>query len=140
MKPPEAPVHGQNGSASVLPPAVAVCTVLAKRRDFLLAAKARRQGMSGFLLQARHRREDESVDASLLRIGYTCSKKLGNAVTRNRAKRRLRAIARDVLPLHGRQGWDYVLVGRPEATVTCEYAQLRGDLVAALAKIHSGAT
>jgi ribonuclease P protein component len=77
---------------------------------------------------------------SLLRIGYTCSKKLGNAVTRNRAKRRLRAIARDVLPAHGRQGWDYVLVGRPESTATRDYTALRGDLVTALAKIHSGST
>ena len=133
-------MHGQNGSATVLPPAVAVCTVLAKRRDFLLAAKARRQGMSGFLLQARQRRGDEIVDASIVRIGYTCSKKLGNAVTRNRAKRRLRAIARDVLPSHGHQGWDYVLVGRPEGTVTRDYAVLRGDLISALAKIHSGTT
>ena len=132
-------MQGQPGSASVNPPAVAVCTVLSKRRDFLLAAKARRRATAGFLLQARRRLRDEKVDGSILRIGYTCSRKLGNAVTRNRAKRRLRAIARDVLPSHGRQGWDYVLVGRPETSVTREYASLRGDLVAALAKIHAGA-
>ena len=66
---------------------------LTQRADFLSAAKARRQGTAGFLLQARRRGDDGPA-----RIGYTCSKKIGNAVARNRAKRRLRAIAREILP------------------------------------------
>ena len=90
--------------------------VLRQRADFLKAASAQRKGMPGFLLQARKRREDEPVAPDLIRVGFTCSKKLGNAVARNRAKRRLREIARAVLPKAGRPGWDYVLVGRPEAT------------------------
>ena len=52
-------------------------------------------------------------DGAALRVGFTSSKKVGNAVARNRAKRRLRALARAVLAAEGRAGWDYVLVGRP---------------------------
>ncbi|WP_374425478.1 ribonuclease P protein component [Paracoccus sp. (in: a-proteobacteria)] len=108
--------------------------VLRKRADFLRAASARRQGMPGFLLQARQRRADEA--GAGVRIGYTCSKKLGNAVTRNRAKRRLRALAREVMPDLARPGWDYVLVGRPGVTVERGFADLRADLAAALARVH----
>lgn len=106
--------------------------VIRQRADFLRAASARRQGTAGFLLQARNRH-----DAAPLRVGYTCSKKLGNAVTRNRAKRRLRAIARAVLAREGRAGWDYVLVGRPNATTSRDFAALCADLREALARIHA---
>ena len=111
--------------------------VLARRPDFLRAAQARRQGAPGFLLQARQRRGDEPVSPQTIRIGYTCSKKLGNAVARNRAKRRLREIARAVLPLAGQPGWDYVLVGRPGATADRLFADLLADLTRALSQIHA---
>ncbi|KGJ03640.1 ribonuclease P protein component [Paracoccus halophilus] len=111
---------------------------LRKRADFLRAASARRHGMPGFLLQARRRGGDEADPT--IRVGYTCSKKLGNAVTRNRAKRRLRALAREVMPGAARPGWDYVLVGRPGATVERAFADLRADLVTALARIHASGT
>lgn len=90
--------------------------------------------MPGFILQARQRGEDET--AAGIRIGYTCSKKVGNAVARNRAKRRLREIARLVLPAHGHSGWDYVLIGRASATATLPFDQLCADLTRALARIH----
>lgn len=109
--------------------------ILRKRAEFLAAARARRQATAGFLLQARRREPDEA--ASGVRVGFTCSKKVGNAVTRNRAKRRLRAIARAVLPGAGRPGWDYVLVGRPGATVERAFADLLADLSAAIAAIHA---
>jgi ribonuclease P protein component len=135
MTPPEAPVQGQEGRGAERPPAVSVCLTLTRRADFLRAAQGRRQGTPGFLLQARERRPEEA-DPHAVRIGFTCSKKLGNAVARNRAKRRLRAIARDVLPHHGRPGWDYVLVGRPNATATHDFAAMTADLARALDRVH----
>lgn len=107
---------------------------MAKRADFLRAASARRQGTNGFLLQARDRAD---ADPSI-RVGFTASKKIGNAVLRNRAKRRLRALVREVLADRARPGWDYVLVARPAATVTRAYADLRSDLEQALQSVHRG--
>jgi len=138
MTPPGTHVAGHEGRAAQADPAVSVrLDVLRKRADFLRAARAARQPMPGFLLQARRRAPGEAP-AATIRVGFTCSKKVGNAVARNRAKRRLRALAREVLPEAGRPGWDYVLVGRPGATVARPFAALRADLVKALGRIHGG--
>jgi ribonuclease P protein component len=107
---------------------------LLKRSDFLAAARARRQSRPGFNLQARLRGPDETAEA--IRVGFTCSKKVGNAVARNRAKRRLRAAARAVLPEAGRPGWDYVLVGRPGETAARNFAVLCEELRAAVGAVH----
>ena len=131
MTPPETQGQGFAAEAPAGSPAVSLC-VLQKRSDFLKAASARRQGTGGFLLQARDR-----ADGTLeFRVGFTASKKIGNSVLRNRAKRRLRALAREVLTGFARPGWDYVLVARPEATVTRPYAELRIDLEQALRSVH----
>ena len=114
------------------PAALSCPQVLTQRRDFVAASHGRRQGTPGIHLQGR-RRDD---DSDLMRVGYTCSKKVGNAVARNRAKRRLREIARLVLPVHGRAGWDYVLVGRPQTTATLPFTQLQTDLIRALERVH----
>lgn len=94
--------------------------------------------MPGFVLQARRRDTPESPDC--IRIGFTASKKVGNAVARNRAKRRLRALARATLPAHARPGWDYVLVARAGETALRAFATLEEDLAHALARIHASRT
>jgi ribonuclease P protein component len=110
---------------------------LRKRSDFLDAARARRASTPGFTLQARARAGDEP-DGHAIRVGFTCSRKVGNAVARNRAKRRLREAARLTLPRLGRPGWDYVLIGRPEATASRPFDALLADLEGALARVHLG--
>jgi ribonuclease P protein component len=135
MQPPAVTAEGQNGPDAGNRPAASAILTLRKRADFLRAAQARRQGTPGFTLQARSRGEGEP-DEGAIRVGFTCSKKIGNAVTRNRAKRRLRALARELVPGLGKPGWDYVLVGRPEATVSLDFAQMRADLARAFDKVH----
>ncbi|WP_444667454.1 ribonuclease P protein component [Cereibacter changlensis] len=130
MTPPDSEGAGTADPADV-PAASACLQVLKKRADFLRAASAKRQGTPGFLLQARKRAEDGPI-----RVGFTCSKKLGNAVARNRAKRRLREIARFTLPAGGRAGWDYVLVGRPNATADRNFAAMLAEMDRALRQIH----
>ena len=137
MTPPEAPEDGMNQPGD-MPPAASVCapetlTVLTKRSDFLKAARARRQSTPAFTLQIREREEGE---ASGIRVGFTCSKKVGNAVARNHAKRRLREIANLVLPTHGKDGFDYVLIGRKDETSSRDFNALQEDLRQALTKAH----
>lgn len=112
-------------------------TVLKKRRDFLAAAKARRWSAPGLNLQGRKRRDGEECAPDDVRVGFTCSKKVGNAVVRNRAKRRLRAAASDVLPRLGKPGWDYVLIGRADMTTGRQFTDLIGDLEKAVLKVHA---
>ena len=90
------------------------------------------------MVQARKRREHEPARG--IRVGFTCSKKVGNAVARNRAKRRLREVARMVLPQHGKTGWDYVLIGRAEMTAQRPFLDLQADLIYALTKLHQDRT
>jgi len=129
MTPAPVPETGEYAEAAAVRLAV-----LHRRADFLRAAKARHQSTPGFVLQARERPPDEAGNG--IRVGYTCSKKVGNAVARNRAKRRLREIARQILPDRGVAGWDYVLIGRATATAQRRFTDLSADLQNALTKIH----
>lgn len=74
-----------------------------------------------------------------MRVGFTCSKKVGNSVARNRAKRRLRAAAAQLLPDLGRSGWDYVLIGKAVVTAERPFALLLEDLAAAVSGAHARA-
>ncbi len=109
-------------------------TILTKRADFLKAARAKRISTPAFTLQYRARDDDEATG---IRVGFTCSKKVGNAVARNRAKRRLREIARKELPNGGRDGFDYVLIGRRDTTANRNFAEMCADLERALQKAHT---
>lgn len=113
------------------PPAVSVCT-MKTRAQFLAANHGHRQGTKAFMLQARDRADGDPA----VNIGFTCSKKVGNAVARNRAKRRLREIARQVLPHKARPGWDYVLIGRRDETAQRDFGSLLKDLDWALDRVH----
>ncbi len=110
------------------PPAVLSLSVLKKRADFLKAARGRKIVTPGYILQIRDRKDNDTA----VRVGFTCSKKVGNAVARNRAKRRLREVARLVLPSHARPGHDYVLIGRAEVTATRPFTIMLDDLREAL--------
>ena len=104
---------------------------LLRRRDFLSAAKGRFVPKAGVLLQGRDR-----GDGKPPRVGFTCTKKLGNAVTRNRIRRRLKEAARASLAGVAQTGFDYVLIGR-EASQTRTFDALKNDIISAVSKLHA---
>ncbi|WP_372990618.1 ribonuclease P protein component [Sulfitobacter sp.] len=127
-------MDGKTATQRETPPAVSLrLTTLKNRPDFQRATRSPRVAMPGFILQMRKRHEGE---AEGIRVGFTCSKKVGNAVARNRAKRRLREVARLALPCQGLDGMDYVLVGRQGATSTLPFSQMQDDFSKALGILH----
>lgn len=90
--------------------------------------------MPGFVLQVAP--VPSGIERSAVRVGFTVSRKVGNAVVRNRVRRRLREIARMVIPSQARPDLDYVLVGR-QAALTREFAILRDELVEALRRLKA---
>jgi ribonuclease P protein component len=106
---------------------------LRKRADFLAAAAGSRAPGAAFVLQARRRADDGPV-----RVGFTVSRKVGNAVERNRVRRRLREVVRLSAPGRLRQGYDYVLIGR-RAALDWPFDRLMRDFEGALRRIHGGA-
>jgi ribonuclease P protein component len=103
---------------------------LRQRADFLAAATGPRAPVSGFVLQALDRREDGPV-----RVGFTVSKKVGNAVERNRVRRRLREVVRLTRHAPLRPGHDYVLIGR-RAALELPFERLVEDFTRALGRVH----
>ena len=111
---------------------------LKKRSDFLrVRAAGRRWAAPGLVLQAAPAPEGDA-DAGQVRVGYTASRRVGNAVARNRAKRRLRAAVAHVMPASAQSGCDYVVIARA-ATLTRPFDALIGDLTAALARVGAPA-
>jgi ribonuclease P protein component len=119
---------------------------LKRRAEFLQVAAANRKWVApGLILQVRRQPSSESqsddapraarreVVREPVRVGFTASRKVGNAVKRNRARRRLRAVAAEVLN-DAEPGNDFVLIARP-ATVDRDYQALVGDLVAGLKRL-----
>ena len=117
---------------------------LRHRADFLAAATGAKAPASGFVLQARKRHEDgpkegatEGPEESPVRVGFTCSKKVGNAVERNRVRRRLKEVVRLSQAARMKPGHDYVLIGRRKA-LELPFDRMIEDFDRALRRIHSG--
>ncbi len=124
---------------------------LKRRSEFLRVAAARCQWVTPGLVLQSAERLGTGAGTSEFRVGYTASRKVGKAVARNRARRRLRAAAAAVMPEHARPGHDYVVIAR-RGTLTRPFSRLLGDLRTALGrtatkcrygartKAHRGAT
>ncbi|MCX7558730.1 ribonuclease P protein component [Sulfitobacter sp. F26204] len=137
MAPLKAPKDGDTAARGITPSAaLSRLVTMRKRADFQRATRAAHVAKPGFILQMRKRRSDEATAPEAIRVGFTCSKKVGNAVARNRAKRRLREVARLALLDLGQPGHDYVLIGRKGATASLPFAQLQSDFVKALDVLH----
>jgi len=120
---------------------------LKQRREFLRVAGAGHKWVApGLILQARRQTPDEPTDEpgagaaetgeGAFRVGFTVSRKVGGAVDRNRARRRLKAAAERIMPRHARRGHDFVLIGR-RATLKRGFPALVGDLETALKKLDA---
>ena len=116
---------------------------LRQRADFLAAATGAKAPASGFVLQARKRHEDgpkegttEGPKESPVRVGFTCSKKVGNAVERNRVRRRLKEVVRLSQAARMKPGHDYVLIGRRKA-LELPFDRMIEDFDRALRRIHT---
>ena len=105
---------------------------LRQRADFLAAAGGQKAATAGFVLQLRKRAD---ADAGAVRVGFTVSKKVGNAVERNRVRRRLREVVRlaDAASMH--PGHDYVLIGR-RAALSLPFQRISDDFKGALRRLR----
>ena len=107
---------------------------LVRRSEYLKVARARKYVVTkGLILQFETK--DLKVDGTASRVGYTVSKKVGNAVTRNRARRRLKSVVNDVLSSSIEQPLDLVLIGRAD-TLQCTYDELLEDFRFALKSVR----
>lgn len=105
-----------------------------KRPEYLaIAATGRKWVTPSFILQANPGESDAAP-----RAGFTVSKKVGKAVERNRARRRIKEAARLMLAAHGTPGWAYVFIGR-QAAISYDFEKMQADMRWALAKLAAGA-
>lgn len=104
---------------------------LKRRADFRAAASGVRASGNAFVLQARRRADEDGV-----RVGFTVSRQVGNAVERNRVRRRLRELVRLASAGNLRHGHDYVLVGR-RAALQLPFADMIREFDKALGRVHT---
>jgi len=116
---------------------MAALTRLKRRAEFLRVAGTKRRWVApGLILQvAPSSSAATESPASVPRIGFTASRKVGGAVVRNRARRRLKAAVAALMPLHAAPGHDYVLVARGE-TARRPYVDLMTDLETGLRRLR----
>lgn len=110
---------------------------LKRRSEFLRIARAQTKWVTpGLILQIRKRSpaDNAAADTPAIRVGFTVSRKVGGAVQRNRAKRRLRVVAERLLSAHAAPGYDYVIIGR-RGTLTRAFDALGKDLESALKRL-----
>lgn len=108
---------------------------LKSRKDFLRAQKGIRRRSSGLTVELCATPDTTETQKTDCRVGFTASKKVGNSVARNRAKRRMRALAAEILPALAESGHDYVLIARPQ-TIVRPFDLLRQDLIEAVTQAN----
>lgn len=106
-------------------------SVLTRRADFLAANSGTRNARAGFVLLTRPN------DGQGIRYGITVTKKIGNAVVRNRMKRRFRELLRAALPVQGLANHDHVLIGRAGG-VERDFHRMADELTQALERARAG--
>jgi len=110
---------------------------LKRRADFRRVASSGRRCAGLTLVVQAVAYSDRPGHVARIRVGFTASRKIGNAVVRNRAKRRMRAAVAEVLPKHGRPGRDFVLIARA-GTASRPFSELVADLERALRRLGPG--
>lgn len=103
---------------------------LKKRSEFLACAQAPFFAKGAVVVQALHRDDSDPK----IRVGFTATKRIGGAVERNKAKRRMREAARAIVPLHGQPGFDYVIIARG-GTIRRPWDRLLDDVKTALIRL-----
>ncbi|MEZ5707897.1 MAG: ribonuclease P protein component [Blastomonas sp.] len=113
--------------------AITRTATITRRADFLAANRGMRSVTPGFILLVH----PNPANGDAMRAGFTVTRKIGNAVVRNRMKRRLRALTRQWLPDHGIAGADHVLIGRASG-IERNFAQMGEEFRSALSRIRQG--
>ena len=99
-------------------------------KDFQAAKNGKFFRSDSFLLQAL-----KVSNENIIKVGYTVTKKNGNAVNRNRIKRRLRQVVTNVIHKYGKNNWNYVLIGKKKV-IKADFEELNKEFISALKKIH----